>query len=132
MDLDDVRILLVEDNVDHRVTMTLVLKGLGGCVYTAASAREALTLWRFIAPDVIVSDVFLPVDTGMTMLRELRQQGCSVPAIAVTAWGDDKTRAAAAEAGFAAHLEKPVTPRVLLSTITSLLAHGPTGKRESG
>jgi CheY-like chemotaxis protein len=123
--LEDVRILLVEDNVEHRETMTLLLRGYGARVYAAATAGEALSVWRSFQPHAIVSDIFLTLDTGLGLLRRLRDAGCAVPAVAVTAWGDDDTRASAAEAGYAAHLAKPVAPKVLLATLGRLLGRSP-------
>jgi CheY-like chemotaxis protein len=119
--LEDVRILLVEDNVEHRETMTLLLQGYGARVYAAATAGEALSVWRSFQPHAIVSDIFLTLDTGLGLLRRLREAGCTVPAVAVTAWGDDDTRASAAAAGYAAHFAKPVSPKVLLATLARLL-----------
>jgi CheY-like chemotaxis protein len=128
-DLEDVRILLVEDNSEHRETMALVLQGFGARVYLASTVEEALGRWRLVLPHVIVSDIFLETSTGMGLLRSLRGQGCTVPAVAVTGWGDDDTRAMSANAGFAAHLAKPVAPSVLLTTLTSVLPRrGPMGR----
>jgi CheY-like chemotaxis protein len=128
-DLEDVRILLVEDNSEHRETMALVLQGFGARVYVAGTPEEALSRWRLVLPHVIVSDIFFQTSTGMTLLRSLRGQGCTVPAIVVSGFGDDDTRTMAEQAGFVAHLAKPVAPSVLLSTLTSVLPRrGPWGR----
>jgi CheY-like chemotaxis protein len=119
--LEDVRVLLVEDNGEHRETMTLLLQGHGARVYAAATAGEALSVWRSFQPHAIVSDVFLTLETGLSLLRRLREAGCVAPAVAVTAWSDDETRALTAAAGYAAHLAKPVSPKVLLATLARLL-----------
>jgi DNA-binding response OmpR family regulator len=119
--LQDVRILLVEVDVEHRDAVALMLRGYWADVYATASAGEALGVWRSFQPHAIVSDVFLTASTSFWMLRRLRREGCAVPAIAVTAWADADTRAAAADAGFSVFLKKPVAPRVLLTTIQGLL-----------
>ena len=119
--LQDVRILLVEVDVAHRDALTLMLRGYWADVYATTSAGEALGVWRSFQPHAIVSDVFLTASTSFWMLRRLRQEGCTAPAIAVTAWADDDTRAAATDAGFSVFLKKPIAPRVLLTTIQGLL-----------
>ena len=118
MTLEDVSVLLVDDNTDHRATLASYLESFGARVYAFGSS-EALTSWRQVMPEVVVADLVL--DTGMTLIRELRLQGCRAPAIAVAGYSNERTRAFAAACGFNAHLEKPVAPALLLTTITGVL-----------
>lgn len=118
MTLEDVSVLLVDDDTDHRTTLASCLESFGARVYAFGSS-EALRNWREVMPEVVIADLVL--DTGMTLIRELRLQGCLAPAIAVAGYGGDRTRAFAAACGFIAHLEKPVPPALLLTTITGVL-----------
>ncbi len=121
--LDGVRVLLVEDEPHARRYMESVLASSGADVRAAASAAEAL-----IAEDdlsVIVSDIAMPGEDGLSLIAKLRTRdaaaGRRTPALAVTAlgFGDDRRRILSA--GFDEYLAKPVDPLVLLETVAALV-----------
>ena len=113
--LDDVgdqrisrRILVVEDEPATLRLMARLLRGLGHTVTTAstiASAFEAFSAGEF---DLIVSDVGLPDGTGLELMRRIvALRGC-VPAIALTGYGMEEDILRSREAGFTAHMTKPI------------------------
>jgi PAS domain S-box-containing protein len=123
--LDGVRVLLVEDEVDSREMISLLLTQAGASVTSVGSAAEALEMIDALAPDVLVSDIGMAEQDGYDLLRLLRQRdsrSATVPAVAVTAYARTEDRQHALAAGFHAHVSKPVVPKDLISSIERLAA----------
>jgi CheY-like chemotaxis protein len=127
VDLDGVRVLLVEDDRD---TLELFRAGLVGCgarvvaVPSAAAALGALTVFR---PDVLVTDVGMPVRDGFWLVREIRGLPglADLPALAVTGVAES---GATLGAGFQRCLRKPLELRDLCLAVMMLHGgprHGP-------
>jgi two-component system CheB/CheR fusion protein len=122
-----VRVLLV-DEVEEVVTVTRTLLEMAGAqVAVATSAREGLALARQQNFDVLVSDISMPEMDGFQFLRELRRlpRAARIPAIAIGGLGRDEDVAMAREAGFAAHLGKPMSVERLAEIIRELLPPRP-------
>ena len=111
--------LVVDDNPDITALLSAVLRLAGYTVSSAHSAPDALTLAVARHFDVIVSDIGMPGMTGHELARALRAmpEYRSVPMVAVTGFDmyDDRNRSA--EAGFSAHLSKPIDPLALTQAI---------------
>jgi CheY-like chemotaxis protein len=122
--LDGLRILIVDDEADSRDLITAVLVQSGaevkGCE-TASEALAAIQLWR---PDLLISDIGMPVEDGYSLIKKVRELGEEqyeqIPAVALTAYASMEDRDRAISAGFQTHLAKPVEPEDLLTTIASL------------
>ena len=113
-------VLVAEDDADSAAALTAILK-LHGCeTQTATTASECLRITGEWPIDVLLCDVALPDDDGYGLLRRLRRlpAGERIPAIALTAYGRPEDRAKALEAGFRAHLSKPLDPERLLREIS--------------
>jgi len=130
--LDGVRVLVVDDDADGREAVALVLAGAGAEVSTAASVRLALTAIEHWPPDVVVSDIAMPLEDGYVFIEQLRhlvaERGLNIPAIALTAYARAEDRARALAAGYLEHLVKPVEPTQLLSVLAALAAPGRLGE----
>ena len=121
-DLRGVNVLLVEDDKDTRDAVLLALESSGACVWGADSARAAREVLAEKSPDVIVSDIGMPMEDGCEMLAKIRRQGGAyVPALAMTGFASTQDRERAAKAGFDAHVAKPVSPEVLTEKLLQLL-----------
>jgi signal transduction histidine kinase len=122
--LDGLRILLVDDDDDGRALTSLVLTQAGATVKGVGSVREALELREAERPDVLVSDVGLPVQDGYALIRQLRQHerdhGGFLPAVALTGYARAEDRARVLAAGFQAHVAKPVEPVELATVIADI------------
>jgi len=121
--LQGIRVLLVEDHTDARDIVTAILKQAGAEVTPVATSAEALAQIERERPDVIVADIGLPDEDGIEFIRKVRShpaEHSAVPAVALTAWGLPQDRARAKEAGYHAHLVKPVEPATLLSVVGAL------------
>lgn len=104
------RVLLVDDNPDSVESLALLLALSGYDTQTAYDGVEAVlmaTAWR---PDVVLLDIGLPRMDGYEVCRAIRAEawGRDIPVIAITGWGHDNARRLTSDAGFTAHLLKPV------------------------
>jgi PAS domain S-box-containing protein len=122
--LAGVRVLVVEDEPDARALLALILESSGATVVGVESAPEALTNLQIFQPDVLLSDIGLPIESGYELIRKVRSlssEASQIPAIALTAFATEEDRRLALAAGFQFHLTKPVEPSVLVETIERLV-----------
>jgi PAS domain S-box-containing protein len=118
-------ILIVEDNDDARQMLAALLALGGHAVRAARDGHSGLALAAEAAPDVALIDISLPDIDGYEVARRLRR-GClagrvpRVKLVAVTGLGHDEDRRRALDAGFDAHLVKPVSPQRLEQVIAEL------------
>jgi signal transduction histidine kinase len=122
--LDGTEVLVVDDEADARELFASILRAAGASVAVAGSAAEAIQQMAARPPRVLVSDLEMPERDGYELLRAARAQaGARHPfaAVAVTAYARDADRRRALEAGFDAHLPKPVEPDQLVATVGSLI-----------
>jgi CheY-like chemotaxis protein/nitrogen-specific signal transduction histidine kinase len=122
--LTGVRVLLVDDLAEARELITFALVNRGAEVRTAASAAEgfsALGEWR---PDVILSDLAMPGEDGYSFIRRVRnlseESGGKIPAATLTAYAGSKEYLKSLEAGYQAHITKPVEWNELIIVVASL------------
>jgi CheY-like chemotaxis protein len=104
------RVLVVEDNPDGLETLVALLEMLGHEVAGAADGRQAVQRAAEFRPQVVLLDLGLPLMDGFEVARTLRQDPRfeDVFIAALTGWGADGDRRRTADAGFDAHLTKPV------------------------
>jgi CheY-like chemotaxis protein len=117
-------VLLVEDDEDSRQMLTDTLEYYGARVTAVSSATEALRLLATDHADVLLSDLRLPEKDGFALIHELRMGAdpalAMIPAASITASRLTDDRQHALAAGYQVHLEKPVDPDDLASTVLSL------------
>jgi CheY-like chemotaxis protein len=114
-------VLLVEDNDDARQMLQAALALGGHEVRAAPDGESALALAAESSPDVALIDLGLPDISGYEVARRLRAAGGGrMTLIALTGYGQAADRRRALEAGFDAHLTKPVTPERLQQAIGEL------------
>jgi signal transduction histidine kinase/ActR/RegA family two-component response regulator len=122
--LDGIRLLVVDDDRDALDLATLILTGAGAEVKTAASAPEALHVFGWWRPDVLLCDIEMPGEDGYSLIRKIRALapalGGRTPAIAVTAYGRAEDRVRSISAGFNMHVPKPVDPTELQILVAGL------------
>jgi two-component system CheB/CheR fusion protein len=113
------RILVVDDNRDSAESLALLLELGGHEVQTASDGVEALEVAERFRPDVALLDLGMPRLNGYEAARRIRQQpwGRSMVLIAQTGWGQEDDRRRTREAGFDAHLTKPVDTAALLELL---------------
>jgi signal transduction histidine kinase len=122
--LPEVRLLVVDDDVNACEILSRVLRDRGAVVDVVASGREALEQVGRIEYSVIVSDIGMPDMDGYELIRALRARGVKTPAVAVTAFARSEDRIRALTAGFNMHVAKPLEPRELVAVVAALMRPG--------
>ncbi len=122
------RLLIVDDEPDLRELLSTILEHDGALVSTARSAAEALAMLQVNPPDILISDIAMPGESGYDLLVKLRdterEQGRPhLPAIALSAYAREEDRKRAIEIGFDAHVAKPVDSESLISVILEVAAN---------
>src|SRR5207249_2134072 len=123
-DLAGLRVLLVEDEPDARDLLILTLKISGAEVQAVDSVQQALLDLQSFRPDVLLSDIGLPLESGYDLIQKIRSlpsDTSKIPAVALTAFATEKDRQRALASGFQLHLAKPVEPRALIQAIRQLV-----------
>jgi CheY-like chemotaxis protein len=123
--LDGLQVLVVDDEPDAREFLTTVLGYCGAKVTAVASAAEALESITRSKPDLLVSDIGMPVEDGYALIRKVRaldpERGGRIPAVALTAYGRIEDYRRALAAGYQMHVPKPVDPDKLTAVLASLV-----------
>ena len=123
------RILIVDDNIDHRLILIYQLARIGTfAIGEAADGQQALAVIATDPPDLIFMNLGLPLLDGWEAIRRIRALSAplgQVPIIAFTAYAGGREEQRARQAGCDEYLVKPVLdPGVLQQIVTSLLARG--------
>ena len=114
-------VLAIDDEADAREMIKTLLESCGANVLTASSAREGLDGLAGWKPHVIVCDIGMPEEDGYSFIRKAREaernNGVTIPAIALTGYVRIEERMRALEAGYQMFVPKPVEPSELTSII---------------
>ena len=117
------RILVVDDDVNLTRLLRAILRTSGFDVVTCGDSTEGLNVAESSEFNLIILDLRMPVMDGRTFYKELRQRGVKTPVVIASAYG---ARAAQAELGAQAAIEKPFDPDRLIDTVTRILTKGET------
>jgi two-component system OmpR family response regulator len=119
----DKRILIVDDDPELRELLRGYLGGNGFAVEVAADGAAMRQRIAAAAPDLVILDLMLPGEDGLTLCRELRAAPATaaLPILMLTARGEDTDRIVGLEMGADDYLPKPFNPRELLARIRSIL-----------
>ena len=114
------RILVVDDNEDAASTLAMLLQLTGNEVHTACDGLEAVKAVADLQPDVVLMDIGMPKLNGYDAARRIRghASGKDTFLIALSGWGQEEDKVRSANAGFNAHITKPVD----VSALNKLLA----------
>ena len=121
------RILVADDNSDAAEALALQLRLAGHDVRAANDGLEALEVAETFAPQVVLLDLGMPRMDGYETAREIRRKwwGKTATLVALTGWGGQQDRQRTADAGFDAHLVKPVTEFDLFQAIAATRSAAP-------
>jgi signal transduction histidine kinase/class 3 adenylate cyclase len=117
-------VLFVDDNPDLRIYVSGILKPKGYQVILARNGAEGFQMAQKNCPDLIVTDLMMPLVSGLDMIRMIREdEGLkATPVVLLTAKANEETRLEGVEKGADAYLAKPFNDRELLATVRNLLA----------
>jgi signal transduction histidine kinase len=115
-------LLLVEDDGPTREMVTKLLKKNGFNCIVAENGREGLELYRTHLPEIVLSDIMMPVMSGLEMARAIRADFPDAKFIFMTALGESKFILEAVEIGVLQYVVKPVQLSKLLSAISQCVA----------
>jgi CheY-like chemotaxis protein len=115
------RILVADDNYDAAESLATLLELRGHQVRMAHDGVEALAIAKTFKPHVVLLDLGMPKMDGYETARQIRRQpgGKRVRLVALTGWGQHQDRQRTTEAGFDAHLVKPVTDTDLFHALVA-------------
>jgi len=131
--LNGMHVLVVDDDTDTLEMMTAALGEARAKVTTAPSVDEALTRIREARPDIIVSDIAMPLQDGYELIRRVRAEldgAALIPAVAITAYARREDRERALLAGYQHYLPKPVEPLELIAVLARLGNNKPDNGRD--
>jgi hypothetical protein len=128
-DIAGIKVLVVDDEPDARALVKRLLEDCNAVVILATCAQEAVQRVQTERPDVIASDIGMPIEDGYSLIRRVRalgpEQGGNTPALALTAYARAEDRVKAVMAGFQQHVSKPVEPAELIAMVASLAGRTP-------
>jgi signal transduction histidine kinase/CheY-like chemotaxis protein len=123
--LRGVSVLVVDDDPHTRDFVRMTLELYGAFVVTASTAQEARERFTRQPPDVLVSDLVMPDEDGLALIRQIRSlddaHGGRTPAAALTALARTEDRWRALNAGYQMHVAKPIDPYELASAVEQLV-----------
>ncbi len=117
----ETHVLVVDDDARLRGLLQRYLSENGFRVTTAEHAVDARAKMRFLQPDLLVLDVMMPGESGLSLTESLRAEKTGVPVLLLTARGAPEDRIAGFEAGADDYLGKPFDPYELVLRIRALL-----------
>ena len=115
--LKDLRILYVEDEEDVRRNAVEYLSRISKEVLQASNGKEAIKVWADEQPDIIITDISMPVLNGLDMARYIRSKDKDVQIIVATAYTDTDYLMQAVELNLVKYLVKPITKEKLLTAL---------------
>ncbi len=123
MEKDAKKILIVDDELDILEIIGFNLTKEGFKTFTAKDGNDAITKAQQIQPDLIILDVMMPFKNGIEVCSILRQHPSlnEVSILLLTAINDEQTHIKGLEAGADDYVNKPISPKVLVSRVKSLL-----------
>lgn len=119
--LSGIRALIVEDEKDAAELVRFILENLGAQTNLSNSVKEALESFDQQTPDIIISDIGMPVHDGYNLINQVRKTHPNLPAIALTAYNAKSDRERAVAEGFNLHLAKPLEAEELIKAVGKLL-----------
>lgn len=124
MSLLGLRVLVVDDDVDSRELLSIILEMEGAEVFATSSTNQALSWLQQHRFDVLLSDLSMPETDGFGFIELVRTredcEGKQIPAVAVTAMAERRMQQKALQSGFQWYIAKPFLPEQLIEAIASL------------
>jgi CheY-like chemotaxis protein len=124
------RVLVVEDSRTQALQIQLLLKDAGFDVSVAAEGQEALAALRKGLPDVVLTDLDMPVMNGLELVENVRQDYPGLPVVLMTALGSEEIAVQALQQGAASYIPKKNLARDICLTLENVLSVARAGHHE--
>ena len=135
VDLSGLRILVVDDDPITLEVLIETLSSFGAKTHPCSSVANALAALEKFRPDILVSDIAMPVEDGYSLIRKVRKLDMghysNLPALALTAYATDSDVKTALSAGFDSHMAKPFDTHRLGQAVTELVRQKKVGRSET-
>lgn len=118
--LKEVKILYVEDNLDIREEIEFFLSNKVAKLYIAENGEEGYELFKEYSPDLIVTDIQMPIMNGIDMIRKIRDDGSNIPIVVVTAFNDTDYLQEGIKLHVTSYLTKPINLFLLVETLVKI------------
>jgi DNA-binding response OmpR family regulator len=115
--LKGLTILYAEDEEGIRKNITKTLRYYAKEVYEASNGKEALSLYEQYAPDIIISDIHMPIMDGIEFIKHVRKEDKSTPVVMITAHTHKKYLLEAVELHMEKYIVKPVNTKILFEVL---------------
>ena len=124
MDTNPKKILVIEDEPDSRMPLSLALKSSGYIVFGAENGEEGLRIFKEEKPDLVILDVMMPVMDGWEVLKRIKAgfKSRKVPVIMVTGRDEDKDKVKGYDYGVDFYVTKPYNIQKLLPIIRDIIS----------
>jgi len=119
-DLSNISLLYVEDEDAIRESLARFLKRRVGTLYEARNGEEGLELFKEHQPDIVVTDVQMPIMNGLSMAEEMKKIDNDIPVIITTAFNDEEYFLKAIDIGVDKYIKKPINNKSLLASISKI------------
>lgn len=110
-------ILVVDDEEELREILTVILEKMPCKVQLATNGSEGLHLVKSQNFDAVLSDINMPIMTGLDMISEIRNSGCNIPVVILTGYSEAEKIQRAKELGVIDYLSKPFRPQDILKVM---------------
>ena len=114
-------ILYVEDDANTREEIAFFLEKFALKVYIAENGKEGLELYKEYAPDIVITDIQMPVMNGLDMIKEIKKINTKVPTIVTTAFNETTYLLNAINSGVNRYILKPINLKNMIKEIIDLL-----------
>ncbi|WP_432666135.1 Na-translocating system protein MpsC family protein [Wukongibacter baidiensis] len=121
--LYNLKVLYVEDEEFTRNELSRFLKRRVGKLYVSQNGEEGIEIFQDQRPDLVITDLKMPIMDGLEMTRVIRNMGSNCPVIIITALSDSETIIKAVDIGIVKYIIKPVNTKELLLTIEDLASN---------
>lgn len=118
----DMKILYVEDDQVIRESIVKFLERRFKHVYSAENGLEGLKLFEHHSPDIIITDIQMPVMNGLEMVKKIKESAPSLPIVVMSAYSESSYLLSAIEIGIDHYILKPVDKKRLVSVLDDLAA----------
>ena len=116
------KVLVVEDDLTNRYMMAKILARFVEKVEEAVDGTDALARINGFQPDLIITDLSMPNMDGLTLVKTLRDTGCSTPVIILSAHNEDHILQQAQQSGILGFLTKPIKLDKIIESLETLAA----------